>query len=168
MWAVLRADARLEGVAPSVATVRAFVRQTLAGWGADGLEWAAMTVASELATNAVLHAGTDYVVTLALDGEILTIDVSDGSPRAPVRRRYDTDATTGRGLALVSSLCASWHVERTPAGKVVHCVITESADGGQRNEAGRDDLTGHDDEAALLERFSDEPDDTATSWGRVA
>ena len=153
---------QLDGVAASVAAVRAFVRQTLTGWRADAYEWAATTVASELATNAVLHAGTGYAVALALEAGTLTIEVSDGNPLEPVRRRYGTDATTGRGLAMIATVCASWHVERTPTGKVVHCVIAQSFDG-----RGDEDGT-QDSEASLLERFVDDEGDVAGAWNQAA
>ena len=149
-------------MAASVAIVRTFVRQTLAGWQADSYEWAATTVASELATNAILHAGTGYAVDLALDGGALTIEVSDGSPLSPVRRRYGTDATTGRGMALITQVCASWHVERTGAGKVVHCLLVPADDRQQDDES-----APPDSETALLERFTDGSGDVG-AWGQVA
>jgi anti-sigma regulatory factor (Ser/Thr protein kinase) len=119
---------RLDGVA-SVAAARRFVRRTLATWRADDHEWAALTVATELATNAVLHAGTDYTVALALDeAGTLTIEVGDGSPLVPIMRRYDDEATTGRGVALIAELTSSWQVEHTAGGKVVRCELPAPAD----------------------------------------
>jgi hypothetical protein len=38
-------------------------------------------------------------------------------------QQYDSDAVTGRGLALVEQLASSWGVDATPAGKVVWCEV---------------------------------------------
>jgi hypothetical protein len=87
-----------------------------------------VTVATELATNAVLHAGTDYTVALSLDAAgTLTIEVGDSSPLVPILRRYDDEATTGRGVALIAELTSSWQVERTAGGKVVRCELPAPA-----------------------------------------
>jgi hypothetical protein len=40
-----------------------------------------------------------------------------------VLQRYDSDAVTGRGLALVDQLSTSWGVEPTSAGKLVWCEV---------------------------------------------
>jgi anti-sigma regulatory factor (Ser/Thr protein kinase) len=147
---------RLDGVA-SVAAARRFVRRTLASWRADDHEWAALTVATELATNAVLHAGTDYTVALSLDeAGALTIEVGDRSPLVPILRRYDDEATTGRGVALIAELTSSWHVERTADGKVVRCQLPAPAD-----HAPRVSLV-HGPEAAPAQRETTTSDATST------
>lgn len=46
------------GITADIGEARRFVRRTLSSWGASDFEWAASLVVSELATNAVLHAGT--------------------------------------------------------------------------------------------------------------
>jgi hypothetical protein len=51
------------------------------------------------------------------------IGVEDQSSDQPSVRRYESDAVTGRGLALVEQLASSWGVETTPSGKVVWCEI---------------------------------------------
>ena len=149
-----RAEVSLDGVA-SVATLRAFVRRTLAAWRATGHEWAALTVATELATNAVLHAGTEYTVALVLDDAgTLSIEVGDGSPLSPTLRRYDGHATTGRGVALIAYMSTSWHVERTATGKVVSCQL--AAPGSPEPS---DEITPRVD-AAPLQRPRADDDDT--------
>lgn len=116
------ARASFDGAA-SVRDARRFVRETLGAWGAGQLEWVVTTVTSELATNAVLHAGTGYTVQLGLSGGTLRLDVADGSSLPLVRRRYGSESTTGRGVRLMQQLCRSWSVEVTATGKVVHCEI---------------------------------------------
>lgn len=52
-----RAAATFEPVGRSVATARAFVRDTLQGWGCADIVDDAVVLTSELVTNAVVHAG---------------------------------------------------------------------------------------------------------------
>ena len=54
---------------------------------------------------------------LGLDG--LRVDVGDGSPHLPSRRRYAATAGTGRGLLMLESMVDDWGVTRRPSGKVV-------------------------------------------------
>lgn len=74
---------------------------------------------SELVTNAILHAATDIVVSVCLDGPLLRVEVSDRSTQMPSVRRYSLLSGTGRGLALVTATATSWDVEARPAGKTV-------------------------------------------------
>lgn len=80
---------------------------------------AAALVVSELSTNAVLHARTDFEVRLVvdLDRSIVRVEVADASPVAPMVRRFSAEATSGRGLALVESLASSWGVDLVPGGR---------------------------------------------------
>ena len=116
-----------------VGAARRFVTATLEEWSADGFVWAATTVVSELATNALLHARSEFTVSLELDGDVLRIAVSDRSLRLPQQRRYDADATTGRGLHLLHELSSADGVDVTASGKTVWCELraTERSDGGQ-------------------------------------
>jgi hypothetical protein len=47
------------------------------------------------------------------------VDVVDASPTIPRRRRYASDAVTGRGIALVETLASRWGSERHGPGKRV-------------------------------------------------
>ena len=124
-----RAELALAASPASVAESRRFLRRTLRDWDADGLEWSATQALSELVTNAVLHAGTDVTVALALgrDG-VLRLEVRDGSARIPQQRRYGAQATTGRGIALVDGLSDRWGVEPSGGGKTVWCELTPADD----------------------------------------
>ena len=77
-------------------------------WDADIYEWTAEALMSELATNAVIHARTDFRIALQLTAESLILEVSDGSALLPKRRRFESTATTGRGIRLVEDLATSW------------------------------------------------------------
>lgn len=120
------AELSLSASPASVGEARGFVVGTLEEWDVPDLAWAAGQVVSELATNAVIHAGTPFTVALALEGAALRIDVRDGSRRMPRQRHYGLDATTGRGLALVGALSREWGIEPYPPGKTVWCVVTDA------------------------------------------
>jgi anti-sigma regulatory factor (Ser/Thr protein kinase) len=105
--------------APSQA--RRFVADTLHAWAvpSDVADDAVLLV-SELVTNALLHARSAPVVEVEYDDELLRCVVVDDSPVVPRRRRYATDAVTGRGIALVETLASRWGVDvDSGAGKRV-------------------------------------------------
>jgi anti-sigma regulatory factor (Ser/Thr protein kinase) len=114
------------------------VREALASWESGEFEWAALAVVSELTTNAVLHAKTEFTVRLALDAGLLRIEVSDLSPRRPQPREYSTDATTGRGLSMLSAIARSDGIEAVPGGKTVWCELMP----GEARRTWLDDGTG--------------------------
>ena len=92
----------------SVSHTRRFLRETLDLWGLQTLGDPAAVVLSELATNAVVHAGTDFTVRLSTSGkQKLRLSVTDGSTHMP-RRARDRHATTGRGLQLIDGLSTEW------------------------------------------------------------
>ncbi len=111
--------------AASVAAARRFVSECLEQWDLGTSVWTAQLLLSELATNAVLHAGgSGYTVGVEVlpDGSV-RLTLADESPRPPRLRQYGTSATTGRGVALVDELARGWGVEPRPGGKVVWCEI---------------------------------------------
>jgi hypothetical protein len=134
------------------------LRDRLTAWGIDGLEFAASQALSEVATNAVIHARTEFAVTIEWSDDVLRITVEDASRKLPIERHYAPDSTTGRGLALVALLSRAWGVERVGTGKQVWFeVVTGVGVGADDLEVG-DDL----DADALLAAF-DDADDMAAS-----
>lgn len=121
----------------SAGHARRFVRGALDEWGCEGLLDVAALLTSELVTNAVLHARTEVQVVMRLGPEALRVEVRDASPRLPVRRRYSTDAATGRGLMLLETMASASGAERCPPGK---CVWFEIAGGEKRPEQRSDDV----------------------------
>lgn len=112
----------------NVSAARRFVADTLAAWDADRFEWAAITAASELTTNAVLHARTNFTLSLHLNDDLLRLAVTDQSVRLPRPRSYGARATTGRGMNLVYALSSAHGVESTSSGKTVWCVVRANTD----------------------------------------
>lgn len=82
---------------------------------------AALTVVSELVTNAVVH-GTG-VITVAIERRAgaVAIAVSDEGPHGLMMLTHATDADSGRGLTVVESLASAWGVRPSTdgPGKVV-------------------------------------------------
>jgi anti-sigma regulatory factor (Ser/Thr protein kinase) len=73
-------------------------------------------VVSELATNAMMHAGTSFSVTMSeVDGTVL-LAVKDGSTLAPVKALPQVMDMGGRGLVLVGQLSAEWGASTEGAG----------------------------------------------------
>lgn len=107
-------------VAASVPAARRFATDQI-----DSPEdaWLVGLLVSELATNAVEHAHTDFEVRLEVrlddDGQRVRVEVTDGVARRPLLRRPRADAPGGRGMVIVDELARRWGVEPTGGGKVV-------------------------------------------------
>ncbi|MFE0192650.1 SpoIIE family protein phosphatase [Streptomyces sp. NPDC059008] len=120
-----RATATFDPVGRSVATARAFVRDTLQGWGCADIVDDAVVLTSELVTNAVVHAGTAAdVLCLRTDGGV-RISVADRYPEREIPLQnagqviVHPDREGGRGLLLCGALASRWGVEYTAAQKHV-------------------------------------------------
>jgi anti-anti-sigma regulatory factor len=108
--------------APSVA--RAAVHDFCHERGVTGSTEAAQLVASELVTNAVVHAGTPIQLTLRLMSGTLHIAVRDtGVGQARISGFVDESAESGRGLVLVDALATSWGSFVPPVGKIVWATL---------------------------------------------
>lgn len=97
--------------AGAIRSARAFVVGVVASDGMGQLAERAALVTSELASNAVLHARSDFVVHVGAIGRSVRVAVFDRSDALPVDRGFDTAAVTGRGLSIVESLADRWGVE---------------------------------------------------------
>ena len=117
------AEVTLSASTSNVGAARRFLALALAEWDLAEVEWPATQLLSELATNAVLHAGTDFTVSVDVHDDALRLQVRDASRRTPRPRRYGLGATTGRGLGLVESLAQEWGVEVDGSGKTVWCLV---------------------------------------------
>lgn len=76
-------------------------------------------VLSELASNAVLHAGSPFSIQVRVEGSILRVAVEDANGVTAMARGNGLIARSGRGLGLIDVLCARWGVEDSARGKVV-------------------------------------------------
>jgi len=111
---------RFGGTPREARRARRFILGTLRAWRREELVDDAMLIGAELASNAVLHARSDFevVVTRRPDGGV-RIAVEDGSTVRPAPRAPDVPTPGGRGLALVEVLASRWSHEIIPSGKRV-------------------------------------------------
>jgi anti-sigma regulatory factor (Ser/Thr protein kinase) len=125
---VAESRARFDPSPSSARAARRFATEALSGWGTPVPAHLPLLV-SELASNAVLHAGTPFEVAIETFDERVQVRVHDGSSTMPRWRRPEVDAVTGRGLPLVDDLAERWGVEPTPTGKVVwfECSIEDTS-----------------------------------------
>ncbi|MGW8792373.1 SpoIIE family protein phosphatase [Streptomyces althioticus] len=131
-----RVEATLSGSPLAPGSARAMLRKALTEWAqssADGADLLtgrvgddAALVASELVTNAVVHAGTDVHLTCRLEEDTgaLVVEVADRHPsRAPRDDAAEAPAHDipeyGRGLRLVTALAESWGVTYRAGSKTV-------------------------------------------------
>ena len=98
----------LSSEASSVSDARDFVRQTLKRWDLSRLGDTVILLTSELATNAVVHAGTSYDVVIELSDSSVRVSVLDDSPLPAGLREHGLHATSGRGVELVEALSEHW------------------------------------------------------------
>ena len=106
----------------SAAIVRKYVRDSLDSLGLGSDE--AVLLANELATNAIIHARSQFVVEVSVKESTCRIEVIDHDQRRPDKIELDHEATRGRGLVLVEALSSMWGVENRADGKVVWCDVT--------------------------------------------
>lgn len=113
----------LAGVPESVRAARDFVRRTLGDLGDlgdDSLDTAVL-LASELVTNAVLHARTPVELGVVIDDDHALVCVADGErdSAAVASPGHIVDRPGGRGLAIVDGLSDRWGAESHADGKTV-------------------------------------------------
>ena len=101
-----------------VSAARHFVAQVLECWHlvSDDLP----LLVSELATNAVLHARSDFEVSVVRSAEHVRVEVFDENTRLPSFAVAPPDAYSGRGLLLLRELASAWGVEsHSEVGKTI-------------------------------------------------
>ncbi|WP_406118845.1 ATP-binding protein [Streptomyces sp. NBC_00989] len=133
----------------SVRQARELVRKRLAEYGLQDLVDVAELLVSELATNAVVHAGGRYRLTLSLGVGILRCEVADERrhlPRPPHRRvesddlDVDPDSENGRGLFLVDALAHRWGSRLVEEGKEVWFELERDAPAAPGDDAAETDV----------------------------
>jgi hypothetical protein len=103
---------------------RTFVTRVCVEWRLEGLVDEVSLLASELVTNAVVHARGAAHILLQRCGDQLTVAVRDGSDATPRVRTAEPWDEGGRGLHLVEVLsCADGSYPRPGGGKVVWCSV---------------------------------------------
>ena len=116
---------------------RRFVVDGLRAWERPELADVAELVVSELAGNAALHSGAAFMdvtlerrepgvrVAVEDDGPVGVDAVAPYTPDLGGDDDWEHQATTGRGLAIVSMLASRWGAAPTPRGKVVWAEVVD-------------------------------------------
>jgi serine/threonine-protein kinase RsbW len=68
---------------------------------------------SELTTNSIRHAGTEFTVRVDRVDDHVRVAVTDHGPGEPVVRSPRPTEPTGRGLRIVRALADTWGIART-------------------------------------------------------
>jgi len=118
-----RFDARVESLGP----LRRMVTRVLEDWGCESVLDDAVLCASELASNAILHARVPFDVTILQVNGGVRIEVADERPHElpavvpPTGSATDitSQSTTGRGLQIVAAVSDRWGVTATDDEKSV-------------------------------------------------
>lgn len=103
---------------------RRFATDVLTSWHRPDLIAPAELVVSELATNAVVHAQTAFVLTMAHLGPAVRLAITDHSTVLPEVRHPDMTTPHGRGMQLVAAMTDRWGTEPNGDGKTVWAVLS--------------------------------------------
>lgn len=137
------------GEADSVPAARAhFAKAAIEGGLDDDMTETALLCLSELATNAVRHAMRRFIVSVSVRGRrqrYVRLEVHDTHPNLPdflpkdlalyVLAEMEPEATSGRGLAMVSTMADRTGVEPGPNGKTVWFELRLNRPGGDGGPA---------------------------------
>ncbi|MCF3122515.1 ATP-binding protein [Streptomyces arenae] len=109
-----------------VPILRRLVWLRLTHWGIPDVVEAAQLCVSELVANVIAHVGeqTPTTLGLTLNGTCVRIEVSDPDARAlPTLLASETDAESGRGMALLDAVADRWGVILRGDSKVTWCEL---------------------------------------------
>jgi anti-sigma regulatory factor (Ser/Thr protein kinase) len=114
-----RASASFVAEPRSVTAARHYTNEQLTKWGVADQSVTAGLIVSELATNAVRHAHSGFVLELSHTDDTVRITVRDESVDPPMPRDPKPDSDSGFGLHLIALLASEWGFELGDAGKRV-------------------------------------------------
>jgi two-component sensor histidine kinase len=112
-----------ESFAPSpseVSAARHFAQAQAESLGCDSSDLG--LIVSELATNACVHAGSAFTVSLHRHGSDVLVEVDDENP-APAIAQPQSTGVSGRGLQIVAAIAMDWGVASRDPGKSVWAVL---------------------------------------------
>jgi anti-sigma regulatory factor (Ser/Thr protein kinase) len=103
----------------SARAAREVMEAALQPWGDEDTTEVAVLLTTELVTNAIVHARTDFALKVSTHSECLRVEVSDSSSDPPRLVSVHGLEDHGRGLHLVDVLSRSWGVDWRNDHKVV-------------------------------------------------
>jgi anti-sigma regulatory factor (Ser/Thr protein kinase) len=126
---------RFHRLPESVPAARRFARDVLRGQPGELVDAAELMV-SELATNCVQHARTDFEITIEAHDEV-RVEVRDTDHHGRPEVQYPPpEAPSGRGLRIVSEIADAWGIIKSPSGKTVWFVLNlHPTEPGDRSHA---------------------------------
>jgi anti-sigma regulatory factor (Ser/Thr protein kinase) len=116
---------RFAGEPSGVSAARRFIRESLAGEEPELLE-AAELLTSELASNCVRHANSDFEVVIR-SRDPIRIEVRDHGGGEPEVLSPTPEEPTGRGLLIVDAMSDRWGVIPGRKGKTVWFALGQAA-----------------------------------------
>ncbi|MZD56051.1 SpoIIE family protein phosphatase [Streptomyces sp. SID5606] len=107
-----------------VKAARTFVHHQLGSWGLADMADVVELAASEIVTNALVHAGSDVDLRLRVFGDHLRLEVRDSDSNPPIpsslsRDEEPPEAEHGRGMLIVEALADEWASHPNGQGKTV-------------------------------------------------
>lgn len=112
-------DTTLKAAPISASGARAFVCRHLVDHRLAHLVEPVRLVVSELATNALVHGRTPFVVTLSREDDTVRLAVSDDSAWTTARATDQVLSAGGRGLRIVDVVSRDWGVIPGEGSKTV-------------------------------------------------
>lgn len=106
------------GRGESVAQARRFAREALSDLSEETRETVELLV-SELATNCVRHARSDFEITLQLARGKVRVEARDSGTGQPTPRTPEPSEPSGRGLLIIEAMSERWGVIAGAGGKTV-------------------------------------------------
>ena len=105
-------------VPQAVVGARRYVVDVLESWGQPSLVGDAALVTSELATNALLHGGSPFRVSVSLREGLVRISIEDVAHGWPERQTPGSQDVHGRGVAIVHAVSHRSGCDLRAGGKV--------------------------------------------------
>ena len=107
----------------SVTAARRFVRDALRDSSTEIVE-AAELMTSELASNCIRHAHTEFELRIRSRDEV-RVEVRDTGDGRPEMQSPAPEDPSGRGLRIVEAMASSWGVAPFSSGKVVWFTLAQ-------------------------------------------
>jgi anti-sigma regulatory factor (Ser/Thr protein kinase) len=109
---------RMAGDASALRDARRVVADTLAG-APEELRDAAVLLAGEILTNAVVHGGGWFLLQVDAGPDVLYVEVADSTAGHPRVLHPNSEREHGRGMAIVDAMASAWGTKQRGSHKVV-------------------------------------------------
>jgi anti-sigma regulatory factor (Ser/Thr protein kinase) len=120
----MKSERTFPNATQSIVRARRFAIETLTGLDPEVVDSLTVMV-SELVTNSVRHAASEFTVSIDRNETRIRVAVSDLGERRPSMRNPGPTEPSGRGLQIVDALSDDWGVTETAgrSGKTVWFVL---------------------------------------------